>query len=260
MSKKNYLLVRRNLYKEIYERELAIENLDLSSWSSPYTKLKSYYYIEIGAISVYYLLKTNITPNAITLFYAGLGLIGCVLFAFNTTTAIIAAIIIFFSKSIPDWIDGHIARIQNRSSLVGEILDEWGAYVNLVSFKLGVCIYLSHINYYYLFIGSLILLFDSIDFRKYFFMMTDYSFEKNTIEDTKVNQKKIFTVGNLALLLKKFQYNGQSRYTDIVLFFILVELYTNQVIFSIVFAWIWLILGFAKFLYTLKIMLNKKIK
>ena len=109
----NYLLVRKGLYKEVYESELSRFNINLYTWiQSPYTKLKSYYYIEIGSICVYFLLKTKILPNYITMFYAGLGILGFLLFTLDTNIAIISALVIFFSKSIPDWIDGHIARLR----------------------------------------------------------------------------------------------------------------------------------------------------
>ena len=72
---------------------------------------------------MYILLKTSVRLNTITLVYAFMGVAGAVLFATGIPVAIAAGIFIFFSKAIPDWIDGHIARLKNQTSRLGGLLE-----------------------------------------------------------------------------------------------------------------------------------------
>jgi hypothetical protein len=250
----NYLLVRKGLYEDVYESELSKFNIDLYTWRyHPYTKLKSHYYIEIGAICVYFLLKTKVLPNYITLFYAGLGVLGFLLFTFDTAIATVFALVIFFSKSIPDWIDGHIARLTEQTSQLGGYLDEWGAIVNLLGFQLGVSVYVANHtgNDCYFIIGMVMVLLHAIDLRKYICMVSELkyiSFDTQSILDASLS-----TLDKIRILLFKLfsilQYSGKSAYTDIVIFIISMELILNQIVFTEFIVWMWFIISLSKFFY-----------
>lgn len=114
----------------------------LRDWRrNPYTCLKARFYMETSAVLVYLLLKTRISPNAVTIAYALAGVIGCVLLASGLPLAHLAAAVIFFSKGILDWSDGHLARATGRTSLTGHVLDLYGAHVNALAFQIGLGLY-----------------------------------------------------------------------------------------------------------------------
>ena len=104
---------------------------------NPYTYLKARYYMYCSVLLVYYLVKSRITPNMVTIAYALCGIIGGVLLSVPNVNCNIAGIIIFFNKGILDWSDGHLARIKYKTSLKGHILDVYGAYVNSIGFNIG---------------------------------------------------------------------------------------------------------------------------
>jgi len=255
--KNNYLSIRQSFYKEHFERELSKFNINLYSFTdNPYTKLKSYYYIEIGALFIYLLLKTNIKPNSITLFYALLGIVGVILLLFNTIETTIIALFIFFSKNIPDWIDGYIARIKNKTSTLGSWLDEWGASVNLLCFQIGVIIYLvnaSGDSIYYI-IGIIIAILNAMNFKNFILKVSHYSNKKLNliIDNDKTNNPESRLLKVLKNVVYKLRYDGRSRYTDLVILIILVELYYGQILLSFIIAWIWLILSIINFFYSIK--------
>ena len=58
----------------------------------------------------YLILKTNITPNFITLFNLFLGVVAFIIFAGDIHQLKILGLIILFSKQILDNVDGFIAR------------------------------------------------------------------------------------------------------------------------------------------------------
>lgn len=63
--------------------------------TSPYTWFKSRFYMEASAILVYFLLKTTIHPNTITLIYGLSGLVGGALIASGYTSLVIAGVVMF---------------------------------------------------------------------------------------------------------------------------------------------------------------------
>jgi len=110
---------------------------------APYTWLKGRFYMGASAALVYFLLKTKIKPNTITVFYGIAGIACMVLLAIPTNTTIILAVIIAFSKGILDWSDGHFARITGQTSLTGHILDGYGAVLNELGFYIGLGFYVA---------------------------------------------------------------------------------------------------------------------
>ena len=116
----------------------------LYDWKrNPYTFFKARFYMESSAILVYFLLKTRIKPNTITILYGLAGVLGCILLAIPTNTTHIIAILIFFTKGVLDWSDGHFARITGQTSVTGHVLDIYGAFLNDLSFQLGLGFYVA---------------------------------------------------------------------------------------------------------------------
>jgi len=257
MSQNSYLSVRKDLYDEIYRSLLSDLDINYYIWRDyPYSKLKSYYYIEVGAIFAYFLLKTKISPNSITLFYASLGIIGMMLFSFNSIVTTTCALFVFFSKSIPDWIDGYIARQKKQTSSIGYFMDEWGALVNLLGFQLGVSVYVAYNTdeKYYFILGMMIVLLYAIDFRKYLYLNSSFEYKAlGAKENLNAISKKSSNKFNLLLKTYKIlRYDGRSKYTDTVILVILVELFMGKVYISNFIVLMWFFISVSAFIFFLK--------
>lgn len=144
-------------------KELRAEQCDYNSklypfinnWKkNPYTWLKARFYMEASAALVYFLLKTKIKPNTITIIYGLFGLLGGILLAIPNNLTIIIAVAVFFLKGILDWSDGHLARVTGQTSVTGHVLDVYGALLNDLGFQLGLGFYVAHktniVMFYYL--------------------------------------------------------------------------------------------------------------
>lgn len=98
---------------------------------------------------VYRLQDYNINPNILTLLYGIMGVIGGVLLSLPNKICVFIGLIIFFTKGIIDWADGHLARIQDKTSDMGKWLDSACGFAGTVSFYTGIGFYMSHhINFY----------------------------------------------------------------------------------------------------------------
>ena len=115
--------------------------IPLNFFKSPYTYLKSMYAIETSAILVFLLQNTKVTPNSITWIFVSLGLLSGLFLASNNDTLIFIGLIILFTNSTFDWADGLLARIKNKTSNLGDLLDTWGGLVCVYSYLLGFGIY-----------------------------------------------------------------------------------------------------------------------
>jgi phosphatidylglycerophosphate synthase len=251
--------VRSGLYEDVYRAEMECFDIDLSSWKKhPYTKLKSHYYLEIGAILTYFILKTKIKPNTITLIYAGLGLLAVALVMLDNKAALVTALFIWFSKAIPDWIDGHIARITDQTSKLGHYLDIWGAHVNVLCFQIGVTFYVGIVTnqniYFYL--ACITAVTTAINFRPFVYQYLNKSIpslnksENNSRNDiTNHSGYSVFSI--LKNLLVTLRYNGRSSYTDLVVFLIFTELYFNTVYISWIIVWMWTAVNVIYLIYSL---------
>ena len=127
----------------------------LSKWRlSPYSRFKAILYMEASAILVWFLQRTNVTPNALTVTYGVLGLVGGIFLAMSAKGAIIIAVLIFFLKGILDWSDGHLARLKNQTSAAGAILDGYGGILGAMGLQIGLGFYVaeksSMMIFYYL--------------------------------------------------------------------------------------------------------------
>lgn len=110
---------------------------------NPYTCLKSRFYMESSAIVVYLLLRTRITPNAVTIVYGFSGILAGILLAIPNTTTRIAAILIFFTRGILDWSDGALATLRKQESITGAVLDEYGGLLGILGLQIGLGFYVA---------------------------------------------------------------------------------------------------------------------
>lgn len=139
-------------YNYVKAKELGVDIGDFRR--SPYTFLKIRFYLEISTVLVYFLQKTKIKPNTISIIYGLMGILGGILLAIPNDYTIISALFIFFTKTVLDATDGFLARVTNQTSLTGHILDNYGAHLNALGFQIGFGFYVAGkadlILFYYL--------------------------------------------------------------------------------------------------------------
>jgi len=200
---------------------------------------------------VYFLLKTKIKPNTISIAYGLLGLIGGVLLAIPTNQTIFIALLIFFLKGILDWTDGHLARVKNQVSITGYILDPYGGLFGALGLQIGLGFYVAQKSgmmiFYYLI--PLIPLFISSTLHRYAthvlfneFISTKKikEYKRNNISDSieprvekasEVLGKKYSKIYNF---INNF-LDDRSRTIDFVCFWILLEMFTPIFVTWIIF-------------------------
>ena len=123
-------------------------------WMHTYLNKKSLYITRL-------LLKTNITPNQITLYGILIGIIGVFLISFSNSYISIAGYFVVFIYYITDFCDGQVARYKNMGSLKGKYWDYIGHIViyPIIFFSIGVHLYNQSGNIFGLFIGIFTTLF-----------------------------------------------------------------------------------------------------
>lgn len=134
---RSYISIRKEQYENRYKEAPYIADFR----NNPYTYLKTLYYIETSSIALYFLLKTKIHPNSISIFYGLLGIAGAVLLATGRADAVIIAAVIFFTKGTLDWADGPFARMTGRTSFTGYVLDDYGAFLPHLCLQIGLGFY-----------------------------------------------------------------------------------------------------------------------
>jgi len=112
-------------------------------FSSPYTWLKARFYMELSAMLVFLLLKTNVHPNTITMIYGLAGLFGGALIASGMESLVVAGVVVFFVRGVFDWSDGHLATRTGRTSRTGHILDVYGAILGSIGLGVGVGLFVA---------------------------------------------------------------------------------------------------------------------
>lgn len=228
---------------------------------NPYRKLKTNFNIELAAIFLFFLNNTKINPNSVTYFGIAWVYLGTFFFYLNSDLFIIFGLIIFFTKLIPDYIDGALANLKNKQSKKGHLLDVFAGKINQLGVKFGVLIYIynSTNNLNNIYILLVLLLLFLTDPRTYFI---DYS---NLFFDSKINshQEKSYlkkkNISKIINFIKFFNYEGQSYYTDFILILILIEyfFYLNNLL--IYFPYLWLLFSIASYLRAWFKYLNKTI-
>ena len=208
--------------------------------------------MESSAILVYFLLKTRIKPNTVTIIYGLVGILGCILLAIPTNTTHIIAILIFFTKGILDWSDGHFARVTGQTSVTGHVLDVYGALLNDLAFQIGLGFYVAFktdiVMFYYLIplisffyatrltSFSRAILFEEIS--KDGFIANQMQRCANIISSGETDENaKISVLGKYAKYYKYFSsfLDSRARSVDFICLLILIEMLTSISITWIIF-------------------------
>jgi hypothetical protein len=230
---------------------------------NPYTFLKARFYMEASAILVYLLLKTKVKPNTVTIIYGLAGIVGGILLSIPLKITIILALIIFFTKGILDWSDGHLARVTGQTSTTGHVLDSYGALLNDLGFQMGLGFYVAFKTdiamFYYLIplipffyatglkLFSQRILFEEILMSKFIAdrmqKNADVAISKTTSENIKAD-----VLGKYKKYYKYFSsfLDARARSVDFICFLILIEMFSSVSITWIIFI-AFVIKGFISF-------------
>jgi phosphatidylglycerophosphate synthase len=173
-----------------------------------------------------------------------------VLLAINNHVAVIAGLIVFFLKGVLDWSDGLLARVTNRCSDEGAILDSWGAVVNSFGFLIGIGFYLanqsSNMIYIYMMVATILL--RAIDLRHFTYsqMMHDMILRNDGGDDLGSGKTKREPVafgrdgwmGRLRRILTGI-LDDRARCVDLICLFILVEIMVGRLLITPGVYWIY---------------------
>lgn len=126
-----------------YNREHYAYIFEKWRWYS-YRKFKAKLYMNAGAWLAYLFMKAGISPNAVTVTYALLGILGGIFLAIPMKWFILAGIILFYFRPFLDWSDGTLARVTKQTSITGDVLDSYGAGTGWVALWAGLGLYLAN--------------------------------------------------------------------------------------------------------------------
>ena len=100
------------------------------------------------------LLKTNLTPNQITVFWIFLQLLAAGLMLFGAYSLNVVGVLLYTFAMLLDYIDGQIARIKKMHSFTGIFLEEIGIYTGsplfILCLSFGVARSFGDIRYFFL--------------------------------------------------------------------------------------------------------------
>ena len=126
-----YTSIRKTMYNERY-----IELGNFINIKSPYTMVKTIYYIETSSFFLFATQKFVRSPNFVTFLYIFSGIIGAFLLNSTQKEIFCFGVFLVFTKGTFDWSDGPLARRLNKTSYIGHVLDTYGAYVSDSAFRI----------------------------------------------------------------------------------------------------------------------------
>lgn len=137
----------RDIQYEFQTQDILALGIDINNfWKNPYTFFKIRVAIELSVPLVYFLQRTRITPNMVTIIYALSGVFAGILLASQNKYAITFGLTIFFFRIVLDATDGQLARTTGKTSLTGKILDPYAAHLGDLGFQIGLGFYVASYN------------------------------------------------------------------------------------------------------------------
>ncbi len=233
-------------------------NFDMDNWlKSPYTCLKVRFYIEFASFFVFLIQNTKIKPNQISYLYALAGLLGGAFISLDNNNFILAGIFIIFFKVAIDGSDGLLARVKYKASNFGAAIDSWGGLVGEYCFVIGLGFYSFNMteNINFIYVTFFIVLLKAIDLKNYILFYIggvkylNLRIIKEKIENKLINKKKNNSNGVFDLL-KNFIKNGfnyHGKTVDMILLFMMLELYYGKILVSHYFLCLYFLRGIVIF-------------
>ena len=242
----NYKKIRLFLFK----RNIAIfkeDGWNFKIFPDPYRKIKTTFNLEISSFFLFLLNKTKIHPNLVTYFGIFWVYLGVFCFYLNNLFSIFMGLIIFFTKLIPDYIDGALAFLKKKQSSKGHYLDLFAGNINKLGFVIGSLIYIyfstNNISIIYCIFFIIFIFFtDPRIYKKRFRVLYDKktsSHKENIISSKEIIIKKYF---------KFLNYDGRTSYSDLVILLILIDYIYEVNIFLNYLPWLWLSLFLMSYL------------
>ena len=236
---RNFLFKRNlKLFKEEYD-------WDYKFLKSPYRKVKTVLNLEIAAILIFLVSNTRIKANHITFFGVLWVYLGTFLISTNSYHLVYLSLVVYFTKLIPDYMDGTLAHLKNEQSKEGFELDLWAGEINKLGLITGTIIYIYNVtnNNDYLYILIIIILLNIIDPRKHLsrtkFGISIYKKKAKThLQKIKKNKNIIFN------FFKFINFDGRSNYSDFIILLIILDLEFDINLLLILLPWLWLFLNF----------------
>ncbi len=96
------------------------------------------FYRPLAFIFVKSILKTNLTPNHLTIVSIIFGVLGSIMLGLANPTFYILAGIFFIIYDVLDCSDGQLARLKKNGTYIGRILDGFGDYIVSTAAYLGI--------------------------------------------------------------------------------------------------------------------------
>ncbi len=242
----------RNIHYS-YQRKDNWENFKINIddfKSNPYTFLKWRFYLETSSLLLYVLIRTNIKPNQISLFYAFLGILTLLFLGlpFENKIFLYAGLFIAFSKTIIDACDGYIARLKNQKSISGFVLDGYGAHINAIGFQAGLGFYLANNqNDIFFYLVFLIPFFYAVKLKTFAYstLLNEIIENKKNLEEKhpikeKSNDEKISTKFSNNTLKKYYNIfssilDDRARSVDFIILLFIFELNFNLILIKYIF-------------------------
>jgi phosphatidylglycerophosphate synthase len=161
----------------------------------------------------------------------------------------IIAVVIFFTKGILDWSDGHLARITGQTSLTGHILDTHGAHINSLCFQIGIGFYVAQkadmMIFYYLiplipFLYAANLAYFSTGVWREFDVIKDQiakCADKNMCQPLALEGRQLSKIKNSRLKYYILNiFDDRARSVDFICLLILIEIYTPYFVTWVIFS------------------------
>lgn len=160
-------------------------------------------YSKLAKLLTPYFLKTNLTPNQITIISGIFGVLGALMLIHNQHVYLIISAIFIQLYAILDLVDGDVARIKNLQSNFGMWLDIFFDKLIdfLLIFSIAIGIYLETSEVIYLIIG--ISLMGVVFFNQFIMVLNDTYFKISRENITATEYKEIFSES----LLYKFVFD-----------------------------------------------------
>ena len=191
-------------------------------------------YSKLAKLITPYFLKTNLTPNHITIISGTFGVIGSLLLLNNQHLHLVLAAILIQLYAVLDLVDGDIARIRNLQSTFGMWLDIFFDklidFLLILSLTLGIYFETNEDGYLFIGIGLMGIIF----FNQFIMVLNDTYFkisrDNNTVEEYKVTYSKshinrlIFSGITLFRMHLSLQHNTFLLMVSIFAFFDLLKI------------------------------------
>ena len=130
--------------KDVYDYNRKYYPYIFTEWKwYSYRKFKAKLYMNVSPCLAYLFMKARVSPNAVTVTYILLGILGGIFLAIPIKWLILAGIILFYFRPFLDWTDGLLARVTNQTSITGDVLDPYGAQTGWIALWVGLGLYLA---------------------------------------------------------------------------------------------------------------------